>query len=496
MNCKYGNKIQKFFLQNYLIKAFASFSSVQILGIFVSFIVLSLYTRNLSPDDYGKITFIMIMVIMLSIIIDSGLNTAFSIRFYKESEMENNKNIYTILVYNFVVLVGFVFVFFLFPALSEKVFRVTMTVHQQLLVFCLILATILGRFYTNFLIIARKPRKYFFVNLYYYLTLIAMSLIFLLILKTGYFAYIYAYLVAHSVLAVIGIGYFLINYRPFSKEMFSGARLVSLLKIGLPLVPNSLLLMLLTYADRYILGMYSGLASVGVYSVGYVFADKIFSAIINPAGQAFTPLGFQTFTKSIPEYKTLLKKIFEGYWLTMEIFVIVYFSFLREIFELIAGKQYLEGYNIISIVIIGVIFWGAASMIGATIVMKEKTDKVFLFTLISVILNIILNFILIPDFGIYGAALATLISYVLYFQLFFIYTQKLVYVPYNIRLIILSGLISLVFLFVLVGLSFAQINIFFRLAAKIIVASVFIFMMHRFFNVMGAVMDVLRLGEK
>ncbi len=132
-----GNKIWKFLTRNYLIKAFASFSSVQMLGMIVGFVVLSLYTRNLSPDDYGKITFIMIMVMILSTIIDSGLNTAFSIRFYKSSEDENNKNIYTVLIYNLAVLVVFCFLFsFLFSCiLVKRFFRIKLEAQQQLLVF-------------------------------------------------------------------------------------------------------------------------------------------------------------------------------------------------------------------------------------------------------------------------------------------------------------------------------------------------------------------------
>jgi len=436
----------------------------------------------------------MIVVMILSIVVDGGLNTAFSIRFYKLSEKENKKNIFTILIYNFVVVLLVSTVFFLYPAITEKLFMKKITSNQKLLVCLLIFATILGRFYTNFLIITKKPRNYFFVNIYFYLTVIAMSFVFLLCLRTGYFAYIYAYLVAHSMLAISGICHFLFTYRTRLNELFSLRRLMSLLKLGLPLVPNSLFLMFLTYADRYILEMYSGLAAVGVYSVGYVFADKIYAMIINPFGQALTPVGFQTFTRSIPEYTALLKKVFEGYCFVMEIFLIVYFAVLREIFEFIVGKQYLEAYNIIGIVIIGTTFFGAASIVGGTIVMKEKTNTVLLFSLISVVFNIFLNFVLIPGFGIYGAALATLVSYVIYFYLFFGYTQKLVYVEYDTKLIVLSGLISTVFLVLIIFISYLDINVLLRLLIKLVCTCIFILMIQRIFNVKNALRNVLQYG--
>ncbi|MCX7705666.1 MAG: oligosaccharide flippase family protein [bacterium] len=487
-------KIRDFFTQNYITKAFTSFLSIQVIGTIVGLVILSLYTKHLSPEDYGRITFVMILVMILSVIIDGGLNTAFSIKFYKISEEENKKNIYTILIYNFIVLTIFFLVFILLPTLGEKLFKVRMAFSQQICVFGLIFVTIAGKFYTNFLTIAKKPKKYFIVSVYFHVTLVITSFLFLLILKSGYFAYIYSYLIAHAVLTIIGVCYFLVIYRPSLRDLFSCNSLISLLKLGLPLVPNSLLLMLLTYVDRYILGQYNGLASVGIYSVGYVFADKIYTIVINPAGQAMTPLSFQTFARSISEYKVLLKKVFESYWLMIEMFLIIYFSFLREVFEFVVGKQYTGGFNIIPIVVIGTVFFGAASMVGGTIVMKEKTDKVFLFSFISVVLNIVLNFMLIPKFGIYGAAIATLLSYVVYFQLFFGYTQKLVYVPYNMRLIALSGLVSLIFLIGIVGISYLQINIFLRLLIKIICSFLYILTMQKFFGVKHAIRQVLQYG--
>ena len=159
-------RIWRFFSRNYLTKAFTSFTSVQVIGTIISLILLSLYTRYLSPDDYGKIALIMIVVMILSIVVDGGLNTAFSIRFYKLSEKENKKNIFTILIYNFVVVLLVSTVFFLYPAITEKLFMKKITSNQKLLVCLLIFATILGRFYTNFLIITKKPRNYFFVNIF------------------------------------------------------------------------------------------------------------------------------------------------------------------------------------------------------------------------------------------------------------------------------------------------------------------------------------------
>ena len=63
-----------------------------------------------------------------------------------------------------------------------------------------------------------------------------------------------------------------------------------------------------------------------------------------------------------------------------------YFVVLKEIYQLIIDIQYIEGYNIIAIVLFGVIIYGNSP--SSTVIMKEKTGKMFLFTFISVFVNI------------------------------------------------------------------------------------------------------------
>ena len=90
----------RFFAQNYVLKAFTSFSLTQVIGAIASLFILSIFTRFFAPEDFAKITFIMIIVVILATIADSGLNTAISIRFYKVSDFENRKNIYSCLIYS------------------------------------------------------------------------------------------------------------------------------------------------------------------------------------------------------------------------------------------------------------------------------------------------------------------------------------------------------------------------------------------------------------
>ncbi len=486
-------KIFKILSQTYLVKAFSFFSLSQAISAITAFGILVLYTKFLPPTDFGKIALIWIFVIIASTIIDGRLNTAFSIRFYRVSKEENIKNIYSIFIYNLVIFCLIYLVFLLFPLLFQKISRVRIEISNLNIIFLLILCMVFGKFYTNILIVAQKPKNYFWVNLLFNTILIVSNLVYLVVLKAGYIAYFKAYLISYLTVALMGLGFFIINYKP-CKNVISLGNLKELLKISLPLVPAGLSLLLLTWADRYMLNLYVGLAIVGIYTVGYRCAEVINRFIINPFGQALSPLGFKQFAKSLEGYKDILRKVIKYYWLVIFGIMIGYFVVLREIFQFLIGVKYIEGYNVVGIVLLGVILWGATNFLGGTVIVKEKTGKMFLFNFIAVFLNIGLNFILIPKYGMYGAAMATLIAYVIQFAIIFIYTQKLIFINYDYKFIVKSVFISLWFFAFVLCLSYLKVNVAVRLGLKTTLFLLFILVAYKFMGLKNAIKGFFNYG--
>ena len=265
-------KIFNILSQSYLAKAFSFYSLSQAISALTSFGILALYTKLLPPADFGKISLIWLFVIIASTIIDGRLATAFSIKFYKSSKEDNTKNIYSIFIYNLIVFSMVYFIFLSFPSLFQKILGIQIVTSDLNVVFLLILFMIFGNFYTNILMIDKKPKIYFLVMLVFNVVLVISSLVYLIISEAGYISYLKAYLISYLIVSLVGLRFFIFNYTPHKKNVISLVNLKNLLKLGLPLVPNALLLMLLTWADRYILNLYVGLTIVGIYSAGYIFS--------------------------------------------------------------------------------------------------------------------------------------------------------------------------------------------------------------------------------
>jgi len=460
--------------QGYLGKAFGLLSLTQALNAVTGFGIMTLYTKTLPPQDYGKISLIWLFISILSILIDTRLNTAFCIRYYKIPHEESVRNIYTILMYNSVAVLALYAILSAFPGLVQSLMHIVLTAYEINLVCLITLLMVLVNFLNSLLMVSRKPKSYFYIMLLFNTTLLSSSVLFLLGLKFGYVAYLYAYLAAYGFASLVGIWYLLTRYPPTVGGLLSPAGLKGLLRLSLPLVPDGLLLMFMAWAGRYLLNYYSGLAVVGVYSVAYMFSSIFNNFIVAPFGQAVTPMLFEKYVASRDDYKHLMGSIFKYYWLVVLTIIIAYFVVLQELFSVFVGAKYIGAYNIIAIIMLGITFSGAVNLLGVTIIMKEKTQRTFMITAISVVANIALNLVLVPNMGMYGAALAMLLSYALQFVLVLAYTQRLMSVPYNYAFVCRYVLLALVVAGIVLAVSYLSIPVFMKVLLKLLLFSFYV----------------------
>ncbi len=485
------SRLSKAFLGSYLIKAFSYILLSNIITAATGLGIIAIYTRVLPPSEFGRITLLWLFALIISVLIDARLNTAFSIRFYKSSKEENTKNIYSVLIFNLVLGTIVYTFFFLSSPFRQKILGIEVSTTELTIIFLMVLSMIFANFYTNILMISQRNRSYFWVKVFFNAVLLISSIACLLFFKQGYISYFNSYMVSYLITAAIGLKYLAVNYKPKIASLFSFNNLKELLKIGMPLIPNGLLLMLLTWADRYILNLYTELVVVGIYTVGYRFSEIINNFLFGPFGQAISPVLFRKFTESLDEYKKILSNIFKYYWLATIGVSIGYFVMLKEIFILFSGAAYLEGYNIVGITILGIILWGLSNTLSATIIVKEKTGKMFLFTGISTFINILLNFLLIPGYGMYGAAAATLAGYFVQLAIALYYTQKLVYIDYDYNFSFKSVLFSLCFFAAVLFVSYLDINAIIAILIKTILFLCFAFLADKWFGIVNFIKEVL-----
>jgi len=148
----------------------------------------------------------------------------------------------------------------------------------------------------------------------------------------------------------------------------------------------------------------------------------------------------------------------------------LYPFFSKEIFRIFVGGVYSQGMIIVPVIAFSYLLYGIADIFNAGLYIKSKTEYLALITLFPFILNILLDIIFIPEYGIIAAAYSTLISYLLLAILSFFFTERIMHSNYKfVEAIIIT--ISVIMLY-LIGIHY---NIFIKLIISAITGGYLIY---------------------
>jgi len=269
------------------------------------------------------------------------------------------------------------------------------------------------------------------------LLILVFNIFLVIILRLGVSGILLANLIASFLLAVFGF----IWIRQDLQITFSNKHLKLLLKYGLPLVPASIAYWMLAYIDRYFLVNYTNLTEVGLYSISNRLSGVLtfFTSAFQMAWPAFA------FSIKQADYaKEVYAKVLTFYTVCMCILAVGLSLFSKEILLIVTTPAYLKAYHTVGFLSLSIIAMGIFNILTIGTALAEKTKHIGWITWLAAILNIVLNFLLIPRFGIVGAALATLISFCFSSILLFLISQRYYPIPYETGKIVITILLSLV----------------------------------------------------
>jgi len=228
-----------------------------------------------------------------------------------------------------------------------------------------------------------------------------------------------------------------LSFAAFSPSFFRQALVYSFPMIWLEL-SNSVL----TLGDRYVLQYFMGPSAVGTYSVGYNAGSLAQSLLARPLRMAIVPMYLALWAKQGAGATTDFLGKALGYYSMLGIPLALTLCWYRvDIVTLLASSRYVESAEVLPFVIVGLILHGGYGVFAAGLYIHKKTKILMSSTLVAATVNIALNIVLIPRYGLLGAALSTLIAYALLAVTIYVRANRLVKVPIDLFLIAkLTGL--------------------------------------------------------
>jgi O-antigen/teichoic acid export membrane protein len=211
---------------------------------------------------------------------------------------------------------------------------------------------------------------------------------------------------------------------------FERAALVEALRFGLPKLPHGLLLQLQNLADRWILAAFAERAAVGLYHQGYTLGQgvKFALAAFEPAWQPFVyaQIGRPEAPRNIARIVTYVWAAFLALGLAVAVLgreLLVALTFRNPAFWPAA--------SIVPVVVLAYLLHGAFLLTSIGIAIEKRARYYPLITLVAASTNIGLNLVLIPGWGMLGAAWATVASYAAMAFLGYRLSQGLYPIPFE-----------------------------------------------------------------
>ncbi|MCW8804273.1 MAG: oligosaccharide flippase family protein [Ignavibacteriaceae bacterium] len=436
-----------------LTKDTAIYGISTMVGRFLNFILVPLYTNIFPPADYGVIQLIYAYVAILNIVFIYGLDSAY-LKFASFKDIGDEKDNFStpyIAIFTTSLLISFLIV------INSKSIGTSLSIPLEYHYLIYLAAAILfldANAVIPFLKL-RLDRKAKIFSLYKIINISAnifLNIYLILILHWGIEAIVISNLIASAVSLLLVSCTIFKNF----KLKFHSLLFKRLLKFGLPFLPAGFAVMLVQVIDVPILEKLTDLKTVGIYKANYKLG--IFMMLfVNMFQFAWQPFFLQNAKE--PNAKEMFSKVLTYFTLVGSIILVILSLFISDLAQIkiagfsIIGFQYWAGLNIVPIILLAYLINGMYSVFSAGIYIEEKSIYVPIITGTGALVNVVVNFLLIPVLSLTGAAIATLASYFVMALGYYYVTQKFYKVKYELRRI--GHIIIAVFL---VGVLFYYLN--------------------------------------
>jgi O-antigen/teichoic acid export membrane protein len=371
----------------------------------IGFLLIPVYTRVLTPGDYGIIDLVTTMISVLIILFQVGLRAAVQRFYFEYCENRAALTSYVSTILSFVIVISITIVFAVGVggrSLFEQLFQGVPFNPYVLMALGISFFRVFFLFSMTLFQVKEQVTKYAFLNIASFVVMILLIIFFVVYLRQGALGNVRALFISAMIFCIVSIYQLKDDY---SFRQFDLNKLKKSLSFSIPLVPHMLSGWILTSVDRIFLNLYLGLSSVGLYSLGYKISN-VMNVILFSINQAWIPFFMSTAEKGGEQAKDIFARL-TTYYLAVVCFAALSISIpAQEIIQVITTADYHQAYQVVPIITFGWVLNGMYFMVVNQIFYVKKTKYLPLATFSSGIIQLLLNYLWIPSFGMVGSAWA------------------------------------------------------------------------------------------
>ncbi len=392
----------------------------------IGFIMIPVYTRYLTPSDYGILELLDLTINVISMILGVRLGTAI-IRYYHHYESSEDQNEVISTAFIFVSIATLLTVGIL-ECFTRPISGVILGNSDYFRYFQVILLSMgFQAIYSipeNYLLAQNKSLIYSAFSMATLISNLTFNILFIVVYRMGVMGMLLSMIIT-KFMSFVGL-LFVIRHIRLS---LSWKKLWEMLKFGMPLVPESFCLFIMHYADRFFVQKYCDLSELGQYSLGYKFGMILSILISEPFYRTWNTQRFEIAKREDAKY-TFGKVL--TYFSAVALFAGLGISvFINEVMYIMAPKEYQGATGVVALVVLSYILYGVAQYFSLGIMLSYQTKYAAYIQMVVAGLNLLFNWFFISRYGVIGAAIATVMSFLSLAVLTLMVSQRLYYVKFE-----------------------------------------------------------------
>jgi O-antigen/teichoic acid export membrane protein len=412
----------------------AAYTGYSALSKLIAVFLLPLYTRYLTPQEYGAAEVLMASVITASIVIRLGMIEAI-LRFYYLPDADRRQVVaggFAVLVWSATIagVIGL--------AAAEPISRALLGHQDAALVRIAIVglwAVTLWEYVLALLRLEERARAYLAITVANVLVTIPLTVWLVVLERQGASGLLVATYV--TVFPFIGLRLWeerrRLSLRP-DREL-----LRRMTRFGLPTMPAELSVYSLNFIDRLVLARSAGLAAAGLYGLAVRFAQGM-TVIARGFQLAWPPLAYSIADDE--EARRAYALVFTWFAAFCAFAVVAFWLFGPWIVRLLAAPRFFGAHRALGLLATGIALYALYLVQVIILGRTGRTGLSLPATGAGTLANVALNIALVPPLGIVGAGIALFASYLVILVVTYAFTQRLFAVPYEWGRLALATLLA------------------------------------------------------
>ncbi|UXX80600.1 oligosaccharide flippase family protein [Reichenbachiella carrageenanivorans] len=412
----------------------------------ISFFLLPIYLAHLTLAQYGTVGYIQVIINLMFNVVILGFHGS-QTRLIHDKNIDQGTLLFTL---NIFLVLESLLCFAIFWIGGGLLFHDTLGIEPSfppLLALGIVVLMIFNQMSITYFTAHKNFLKAAIIETSIFLTSAALIILLVVFQEKGINGYFIAIIIAQAISALIYGASYLKHFKPKFKFKY----LKESLLLGVPTLFHLLGLYLNNSADRFVLAKYLSMEDLGIYNLGYTLAS-VMSYMIIAINKAWTPTYFSLMNETNGKVNTLINNYYDIWVLGLGFATLIGISIIPFVIEWFAPDIYTNSIGITIIILLAYYNYGIYTYFVNSIFFFKKNKFLPFLTLLSGLINVFLNIIYIPLFGIMAAAVSTLISFLVLMLCVIVFSRYFFKQAYSYNFIIYFYIVSLCSAFVHFGI--------------------------------------------